>query len=160
LTEMVDVSVATFSKAAGCVGGAICGTEKFCQAVVNLGRAYLFSTSVPAAIAAAIEAAIGVMREEPERRKRVRELSRGFRAKLREGGLDMSEGDSPIVPIIVGSESAAMELSERLLGRQLLVGAVRPPTVPRGTSRLRVTLSCEHSAEEIESLLEGLVRPA
>lgn len=158
LAEMVDVSVATFSKAAGCLGGAICGTEKFCRAVINLGRAYLFSTSMPAATAAGIEAAIGVMRDEPERRRRVRELSRGFRTKLREGGLDVSEGDSPIVPIIVGAESAAMELSERLLSRRLLVGAVRPPTVPRGTSRLRVTLSCEHGAEEIANLVEGLVR--
>jgi 8-amino-7-oxononanoate synthase len=158
LAEIVDVFIVTFSKAAGCLGGAICGTEKFCQAVMNLGRAYLFSTSVPAAIAATIEAAIGVMRDEPERRKRLRESSKGFRAKLREGGLEVSEGDSPIVPIIVGSESAAMEFSERLLGRQLLVGAVRPPTVPRGTSRLRVTLSSEHSADEIANLVEALVR--
>lgn len=154
---MVDIFIVTFSKAAGCLGGAICGTEKFCQAVMNLGRAYLFSTSVPAAIAAAIEAAIGVMRDEPERRRRLRELSGAFRAKLREGGVEVSEGDSPIVPIIVGSESAAMELSEELLSRQLLVGAVRPPTVPRGTSRLRVTLSSEHREDEIAKLTESLM---
>jgi 8-amino-7-oxononanoate synthase len=158
LAEIVDIFIVTFSKAAGCLGGAICGTGKFCRAVMNLGRAYLFSTSMPAAMAATIEAAIGVMRDEPERRKRLRESSRAFRAKLREGGLDVAEGDSPIVPIIVGSESAAMEFSERLLGRGLLVGAVRPPTVPRGTSRLRVTLSSEHSADEIANLAEGLVR--
>ena len=157
LTEIVDISIATFSKAAGCLGGAICGKEKFCQAVMNLGRAYLFSTSMPAAMAATIEAAIGVMRDEPERRRRVRELSRGFRAKLRGRGLDVAEGDSPIIPIIVGLESAALELSEKLLGRQLLVGAVRPPTVPRGTSRLRVTLSCEHGEEEIEKLIESIL---
>ena len=78
LAEIVDIFIVTFSKAAGCLGGAICGTEKFCQAVMNLGRAYLFSTSVPAAIAATIEAAIGVMRDEPERRKRLRESSKGF----------------------------------------------------------------------------------
>lgn len=157
LTEIVDISIATFSKAAGCLGGAICGKEKFCQAVVNLGRAYLFSTSMPGAMAATIEAAIGVMRDEPDRRRRVRELSRGFRAKLRGRGLDVTEGDSPIIPIIVGLESAALELSEKLLGRQLLVGAVRPPTVPRGTSRLRVTLSCEHGEEEIEKLIESIL---
>jgi 8-amino-7-oxononanoate synthase len=158
LAEIVDIFIVTFSKAAGCLGGAICGTGKFCRAVMNLGRAYLFSTSMPAAMAATIEAAIGVMRDEPERRKRLRASSRAFRAKLRQGGLDVSEGDSPIVPIIVGLESAAMEFSERLLGRGLLVGAVRPPTVPRGTSRLRVTLSSEHSADEIANLAEALVR--
>jgi 8-amino-7-oxononanoate synthase len=69
----------------------------------------------------------------------------------------VAEGDSPIVPIIVGSESAAMEMSGRLLDRQLLVGAIRPPTVGRGTSRLRVTLSCEHTEEEIARLGEELV---
>jgi 8-amino-7-oxononanoate synthase len=158
LAEIVDIFIVTFSKAAGCVGGAICGKEKFCQAVVNLGRAYLFSTSMPAAIAAAIEAALGVMRDEPERRRRVRELSRSFRTKLREGGLEAAEGESPIVPIVVGLESAAMKLAERLLEKQLLVGAVRPPTVPRGTSRLRITLSCEHTDGEMEKLADSLVR--
>ncbi|MGD0141384.1 MAG: aminotransferase class I/II-fold pyridoxal phosphate-dependent enzyme [Tepidisphaeraceae bacterium] len=156
LAEMADVFVVTFSKAAGCVGGAICGKENFCRAVLNFGRAYVYSTSVPAAMAASIEAAIGVMRDEPGRQDRVRELSRTFRAALRGKGRDVAEGDSPIVPIIVGSESAAMEMSQRLLDGQLLVGAVRPPTVPRGTSRLRVTLSCEHTEEEIARLTEAL----
>ncbi|MGD0771007.1 MAG: 8-amino-7-oxononanoate synthase [Tepidisphaeraceae bacterium] len=157
LGEMADVSVVTFSKAAGCVGGAICGKGNFCRAVLNFGRAYVYSTSIPAAMAASIEAAIGVMRDEPGRQDRVRELSRRFRAGLRGKGREVAEGDSPIVPIIVGSESAAMEMSERLLDRQLLVGAVRPPTVARGTSRLRVTLSCEHREEEIARLGDALV---
>jgi 8-amino-7-oxononanoate synthase len=157
LADVVDIFIATFSKAAGCMGAAICGTEKLCQAVVNLGRAYIFSTSVPAVIAATIEAAIGVMRDEPERRKRLRESSRAFREKLREGGLEVAEGDSPIVPIIAGAETAAMEMSEGLLGKNFLVGAVRPPTVARGTSRLRVTMSCEHTGEEIAGLVEGLM---
>jgi 8-amino-7-oxononanoate synthase len=160
LAEIVDVFIVTFSKAAGCMGGAICAKEKFCRAVMNLGRAYLFSTSMPAPIAAAIEAAIGVMRDEPQRRRRLRELSTSFRAKLRDRGLDVPEGDSPIIPIIVGDESAAMELSGKLLDDQMLVGAIRPPTVARGTSRLRVTLSCEHKSEEIENLTESLLRAA
>ncbi|MGD0387662.1 MAG: 8-amino-7-oxononanoate synthase [Tepidisphaeraceae bacterium] len=158
LAEMADVFVVTFSKAAGCVGGAICAKGNFCRAVLNFGRAYVFSTSIPAATAASIEEAIGVMRDEPGRRDRVRELSRRFRAALRGKGRDVAGGDSPIVPIIVGSESAAMEMSERLLDRQLLVGAVRPPTVPRGTSRLRVTLSCEHTEIEIARLTEALAQ--
>jgi len=156
LAEMADVFAVTFSKAAGCVGGAICAKENFCRAVLNFGRAYVYSTSIPAATALSIEAAIGVMRDEPGRQARVRELSRTFRAALRGKGWDVAGGDSPIVPIIVGSESAAMEMSERLLEKQLLVGAVRPPTVPRGTSRLRVTLSCEHTEEEIARLAEAL----
>jgi len=156
--EIVDIFIVTFSKAAGCVGGAVCGSEKFCQAILNLGRAYLFSTSVPPAIAAAIEQAIGVMRDEPQRQRRLRELSKSLRTKLREGGVSVPEGDSPIVPVIVGSESAAMDFSRRLLEEGLLVSAVRPPTVPRGTSRLRIALSCEHSDAEIAQLASGVVR--
>ncbi len=156
MADLVDVSVATFSKAVGCIGGAICASEKFCQAVINLGRAYLFSTSIPPAIAAAIEAALGVMREEPARQRRVRASSAAFRARLRERGLAVAEGDSPIIPIVLGDEESALKQSERLLHNGLLVSAIRPPTVPRGTSRLRVTLSSEHSDEEIGRLVNAL----
>jgi 8-amino-7-oxononanoate synthase len=158
LGEVADISIATFSKAAGVVGAAICGSEKFCRAVVNLGRAYIFSTNIPPAIAATIEAAIAVMRDEPQRRTRVRNLSQRFRDDLREGGIDLANGDSPIIPIIVGSESAAMDLSHRLLEEHFLVGAVRPPTVPRGTSRLRITLCCEHADQELRELTKVLLR--
>lgn len=158
VAERVDVFVVTCSKAMGCVGGAICASGNFCRAVLNFGRAYMYSTNIPAAVAASIEQAIGVMRDEPQRQRRVRELSRTFRAALRGKGRDVAEGDSPIVPIIVGSESAATEMSQRLLDMQLLVGAVRPPTVARGTSRLRVTLSCEHKEDEIARLTGALAR--
>ncbi len=154
LTDAVDIFVVTFSKAAGCVGGAICASKDFCQTAVNLGRAYIFSTNIPPAIAAGIEAAISVMRDEPERQQRVRLLARKLREQLREKGKVLPEGDSPIVPIIVGEESAALDLAKKLLKNNLLVGAVRPPTVPRGTSRLRLTLSCEHTEEEIDRLVQ------
>ena len=159
VAQLVDVSIATFSKAAGCMGGAICGTENFCKAVVNFGRAYIYSTEISPAIAAGIEAAIVVMRDEPQRRKRVRELSAMLRAGLKEKGWDVAARESPIVPIILGEESAAMEMSGRLLERGFLVGAVRPPTVARGTSRLRVTVSCEHREREIEGLVSALKAP-
>ncbi len=156
LAEAVDIFVVTFSKAAGCVGGAICATGDFCRTAVNLGRAYVFSTSIPPAIAAGIEEAIRVMHDEPARQQRVQSLARQVRERLRGKGLALPEGDSPIVPIIVGEESAALSLAGKLLEKDLLVGAVRPPTVPRGTSRLRVTLSSEHSQEEIERLIEAV----
>jgi 8-amino-7-oxononanoate synthase len=123
---------------------------------VNLGRAYIFSTSIPPAIAAGIEEAIRVMHDEPARQQRVRALARQVRERLRGKGMVLPEGDSPIVPIIVGEESAALNLAGKLLEKNLLVGAVRPPTVPRGTSRLRLTLSCEHTQEEIERLIEAV----
>jgi 8-amino-7-oxononanoate synthase len=154
--DAVDVCVVTFSKAAGCIGGAVCGSEEFYRMLLNAGRAYIYSTSVPPPIAAAIEAAIGVMRDEPERQNRLRDLARSTRENLRAAGVKIPDGDSPIIPIILGSESAAMESSEKLFEAGLLVSAVRPPTVARGTSRLRVTLSSEHSDEELAALLENL----
>ncbi|MGD0462923.1 MAG: 8-amino-7-oxononanoate synthase [Tepidisphaeraceae bacterium] len=154
LAGAVDISVATFSKAAGCAGGAICARGDFCRTAVNLGRAYIFSTSIPPAIAAGIEEAIRAMHDEPQRQQRVRALARELRERLRGKGMVLPDGDSPIVPIIVGEESAALELAGKLLEKNLLVGAIRPPTVPRGTSRLRVTLSCEHTQEEIDRLID------
>ena len=114
------------------------------------------AASLSAAAAAAIEAAIGVMAEEPWRQQRVRKLAKDVRARLAKSGLKIPDGDSPIIPILLGSEGSAMEASKKLEKLGLLVAAVRPPTVARGTSRLRVTLSCEHSDEDVDLLLSGL----
>jgi 8-amino-7-oxononanoate synthase len=152
----VDVSIATLSKAIGCVGGAVCASRAFCEALVNLGRAYIFSTSVPPFVAAAAEAALGVMRDEPQRQARVRALAMRVRGGLAESGLRIPPGDSPIIPVIFGEEVTALDASQRLMNAGLLVPAIRPPTVPRGSSRLRVTLSCEHTDGEVEQLLGEL----
>jgi 8-amino-7-oxononanoate synthase len=156
VAHSVDVSIATFSKAAGTMGGAVCGSKDFCSAVLNFGRAYIYSTEVSPAICGAIEAAIGLMRDESRRQKRVRELSWKLRAALRENGWGVAEGESPIVPIILGGESEALEMSGRLLDGGFLVGAVRPPTVARGTSRLRVTVSSEHADSEVLGLVGAI----
>jgi 8-amino-7-oxononanoate synthase len=135
------------------MGGAVCGSKAFCEAVVNFGRAYIYSTEVPAGIACGITLAIEVMREEKWRQQRVRQIARGFREAMRIGG-----GESPIVPVVLGNEQEALRVSQRLLVDGFLVPAVRPPTVPRATSRLRVTLSCEHSDEDVERLIAALRR--
>ena len=156
LQAAVDVSVVTFSKALGVSGGAVCGSADVCSAVVNFGRAYVYSTSVPPPTGAAIEAAVGVLRDEPERQARVRALARHLRVELGRSRLATPPGDSPIVPVILGEERAALAAAARLLDAGLLVVAVRPPTVPRGGSRLRVTVSAGHSDEELERLIEVL----
>ena len=158
LQKIVDVFIVTFSKSAGCMGAAICGSNDFCRAVANFGRAYIFSTEISPPIAAGIETAIAVMRDEPQRQRRVRELAKNLRVKLREKGWDVAGGDSPIIPLILGAEAEALRVSGELLQKGLLVLAVRPPTVPKGTSRLRITLSCEHSQGEIEKLADSLAR--
>ena len=147
LQDAVDLTVVTLSKALGCVGGAVCGSRLMCDAIVNFGRPYIFSTAIPPAIAAAAEAAIGVMRDEPYRQQRVRDLARRVRR---------DSGDCPIVPIVLGDESRALAAAEKLLNAGILVVAVRPPTVAKGTSRLRITLNCDHSDEEVERLIRAL----
>jgi 7-keto-8-aminopelargonate synthetase-like enzyme len=156
LSEIVDLSIVTLSKALGSIGGAVCGSARWCDAIVNFGRAYLFSTAVPPSVCATACAAIEVCCCEPHRRQRVLALAARVRSELLAGGAEIPSGDSPIVPIILGEESAALSAAGRLRDAGLFVPAIRPPTVARGTSRLRVTLSCEHTDAEVESLLAAL----
>jgi 7-keto-8-aminopelargonate synthetase-like enzyme len=158
LSGAVDVSVVTLSKALGGVGGAVCASNAFCAALLNYGRAFIYSTNVPAYVAAGAEAAIGVCRDEPQRQQRVRDLARRVRRAVVELGYDVPAGDAPIIPVIVGEERETLLLSQRLGGARLLVPAVRPPTVAKGSSRLRVTVCCEHTDEEINRLLVALRR--
>jgi 8-amino-7-oxononanoate synthase len=151
LQHAVDVSIITLSKAVGCVGGAVCASALFCDALVNFGRAYIYSTSVSPGTAAGVKAAIQIMADEPQRQQRVRELARRVRRQL---GLEPT--DRPIIPIVLGTEQAALHAVEVLKGRGILARAVRPPTVPRGTSRLRITMSCEHSDDEVDLLIRCL----
>jgi 8-amino-7-oxononanoate synthase len=163
LGGLADLTVVTLSKGLGCAGGAVCGSALLCDAVVNFGRAYVYSTAVTPALAAAAEAAVGVLRDEPQRQQRLREVARRVRGRLREAGLDLPPGDSPIVPVIVGKEEAALEAASRLEDAGLWVVPIRPPTVPRGSSRLRITLCSQHADEEIEQLLScviALTRPS
>ena len=156
LASAVDVTVITLSKAIGCVGGAVCGTGLFCEALVNFARAYLYSTNIPAAIAAAVDAAITAIEHEPHRQERVRALALRVREQLRESQIIVPPGDAPIIPIILGSEEAALEAAEMLISQGMLVLAIRPPTVPRGASRVRITLSSEHTDEEVANLIAAI----
>jgi 8-amino-7-oxononanoate synthase len=160
--DAVDATVVTLSKAVGVVGAAVCGSAALCEMLVNLGRPYIYSTSVPAAVAAAAEASIHVMADEPHRQQRVRAVARHLRAELAAAGFDLPPGDSPIVPILLGAERTALAAADRLREAGLLALAIRPPTVPRGTSRLRITLSSEHTDDEVAALLSALrtLRPA
>jgi len=156
MRELADVTVITLSKSIGCAGGAVCASGTFCEALVNFARAYLYSTNMPAAIAAAADAAVSVMEEEPQRQRRVRELAVYVRKELAQTRFGVPSGSSPIVPIVIGAEIAALEAAEKLMSEGLLVLAIRPPTVARCTCRLRVTLSCEHSDSEIEQLIRSI----
>jgi len=156
LARLADVTVVTLSKALGSAGGAVCASERLCDAVVNFGRAYVYSTHLPPSAAAAAAAAIEVMADEPQRQRRVRALATRVRSELGAKGVALTPGDSPIIPITLGSERAALEAARVLQDQGLWVLAIRPPTVPRGTSRLRVTLCSEHRDDEVTRLIAAL----
>jgi 8-amino-7-oxononanoate synthase len=151
--DQVDITLVTLSKALGLAGGAICASQVFCDAVCNFGRAYIFSTIIPPAIAAGVRAALHVLQTEPDRQQRVRENARRLRSQLGIGA-----GDCPIVPVILESAQRALDASQALRDEGFLVPAVRPPTVPPNSSRLRITLSSEHSTADIDALASAVNR--
>ena len=166
--DVADVSIATLSKALGVMGGAVCGSKAMCETVVNFGRSYIYSTAISPVLAGGICAAIGVLRAEPRRQERVRRLARRVREALAlpcrevtkqsaasEPGY-ASVGDCPIIPLVLGEAERAQAAQKAIEERGYLVVAVRPPTVPPGTSRLRITVSCEHTDEEVEGLIEAV----
>lgn len=160
LHDDVDVVITTLSKALGLVGGAICGKQSLIESIINFGRAYIYSTSIPPLFASAVRDAIRICREEPHRRQRVLSLSQQVRHALRSGNISLFPGDSPIIPILFHDESRAIHAAQRLEDQGLLVLPIRPPTVPRGTSRLRITLSCEHSDSQVDQLIQAVLRIA
>jgi 8-amino-7-oxononanoate synthase len=151
--DVVDVSVVTLSKALGCFRGAVCASRDFCDLLANRGRAYVFATSLPGCVAAGVTGALDVIEREPEHARRLRDIARRVRTALSLPG----PPDSPILPVILGDAGRAVRAAEQLQSKGLWVLAVRPPTVSRGSSRLRVTLSSAHSDDEIDRLIAALV---
>lgn len=154
------IRIGTLSKALGSQGGFLAGRAELCDWVRNTARTQMFSTALtPAACGAALEA-VRLIASEPHRRESVRALARTLRTQLRGLGWEtLGEADSPIVPMIVGEPQQALALSQRLLSQGFFVPAIRPPTVPRGTSRLRISLSASHTASDLERLLQCLPGP-
>jgi len=152
------IALGTLSKALGSQGGYICARSLVTDSVVHAGRAYLYSTALAPAAAAAASAALELIDREPERRVKVLRLAAHVRTQLAQVGFTVPPSDvpTPIIPVIVGDESRAVEWSKRLLEKGLLVPAIRFPTVKKGQSRLRVSLSAEHSDADIARLLVEL----
>ncbi|GMH43317.1 hypothetical protein BSKO_11239 [Bryopsis sp. KO-2023] len=146
----VDVHVGTLSKAAGSLGGFVCCTARMRQLLASVGRTHIFSTALPLPVVSAALESIKVSRREWWRRVHLWKLAEYFGREL---GIAVS---SPIIPLIVGSESDTMDFARNLLHAGFHVAAIRPPTVPAGTSRLRISLSAAHSFEDVSKLVEAI----
>ena len=162
--ERISVRIGTLSKSIGALGGFVSGSQTLIDYLWNKARTQIYSTALPPALCASATAALKVIQDEPERRHRLHALSLSFRNQLESHGVIPRAGSiGPIVPIVINDPHAAVSVAEQLLSAGFLVAAIRPPTVPAGTSRLRVTINCEipvevvvRLADQIASLLSGL----
>ena len=149
--------VGTLGKAFGTSGAFVAGAATPLEVLLQRARTYLFTTAQPPAVAEASRAALQIVRSEGWRRQRLRSLIATFRdAAERLDGLELMPSATPIQPLLVGDASRAVSMAERLAERGLMVPAIRPPTVPRGSSRLRVTLSAAHEDGDLDELLSAL----
>ena len=155
-TVAVPVLMATLGKALGTSGAFVAGSELLIEALIQSTRNYIYTTAMPPALAAASLTALGLLREEAWRREQLAALVTAFRQGAGELGLPLMAANSAIQPLLVGDAARAIELSRPLRDRGILISAIRPPTVPAGTSRLRITLSAAHSGAQVERLLATL----
>ncbi|MFZ5537069.1 MAG: 8-amino-7-oxononanoate synthase [Pseudomonadota bacterium] len=158
----VPVLMGTLGKALGTAGAFVAGDADLVEWLIQAARPYIYTTAMPAALAEATRASLHLVDEEPWRREHLRTLITRFRAGAGQLGLRLMPSDTPIQPILVGDAGEALGLSQRLWDAGIQVTAIRPPTVPQGTARLRVTFSAAHSLQDVDTLLTALenLRPA
>jgi 8-amino-7-oxononanoate synthase len=156
IEDQVDVRIGTLSKALGSSGGFVCGSGALIEWLVNRARTYVFSTAPPVPLCAAALAALDIVRDEPWRRATLRSTATQLRDRLRDEAWNISASASQIIPLVVGDADQALRVAAGLREAGVLVPAIRPPSVPRGQSLLRISLSSTHSPEAIERLVTAL----
>lgn len=145
----VDIHMGTFSKSFGVYGAYVCGSRTLIRWLVNKARPLIYSTALPPSLVAGISKALELVQTEHWRRVRLREAVTLFRSSLSAAGFDVSAGYSPIVPIIIGDNDTALRFSGALEEEGIAAVAIRPPTVPEGTARIRFSLSAVHTDKEL-----------
>ncbi|WP_422139138.1 8-amino-7-oxononanoate synthase [Endozoicomonas sp. ALC020] len=154
----LPVLVGTLGKAFGTAGAFVAGSEALIETLIQFARTYIYTTSMPPAIAEATRVSLEILKEESWRREHLDKLVQYFRKECQQMGLKLMDSHSPIQPVIVGSADTAVAMSDALAAQGILVTAIRPPTVPEGTSRLRITFSAAHKQQHVEQLLHALER--
>ncbi len=154
--EDVPVLVGTLGKAFGTSGAFVAGSEALIETLIQFARPYIYTTSQSPAVACATLKSLELLRDECWRREHLNRLIARFREGAAQIGLNLMDSPTAIQPLLIGESAEAMRFSALLRERGILVGAIRPPTVPAGSARLRVTLSAAHSEAQLERLLEAL----
>ena len=152
----VPLQLITLGKALGGYGAVLVGSDDLIEAVLQTARPYIYTTSLPPALAAASVAALGIARKDAWRRFKLTALTTRFRRGAQQLGLPLMDSNTPIQPLLLGENQAVLDAAQALEQRGFLVSAIRPPTVPEGRARLRITLSAAHSEAHVDALLHSL----
>ena len=150
------IYMATLGKAAGVSGAFVAGEPELVEYLIQRARTYIYTTAMPPILAAALLASLPIIEKETSRREQLQKLIAALRENLKPKQWRLDESITPIQPLIVGSNEDALRVSEHLRERGILVPAIRPPTVPQGTARLRITLSAAHTVEDVMRLVDAL----
>ena len=152
----VPILMGTLGKAFGVFGAFVAGSEELIETLIQQARSYIYTTALPPAIAEAARMSLKLSQSEPWRREHLHSLIARFRLGAAQLNIPIAASMSPIQPLIVGESEQALALSEKLYARGIVISAIRPPTVPKGRARLRITLSAAHTEQHVDRLLEAL----
>ncbi len=152
----VPIYMATLGKAIGTAGAFIAGSEELIETIIQKARTYIYTTAMPAAIAEATRCSLQIIKNEPRYLNNLNNNISYFKNCCTESALAIENSQTAIQPLIIGSDYETLQVSQELFERGFLVTAIRPPTVPEGTSRLRITLSAKHTHEHIDQLIDVL----
>jgi len=154
--DSVPILMGTLGKSFGTAGAFVAGSHELIESLIQFARTYIYTTSIPPAVAAATVESLKVSIAEEWRRDKLNKLIARFRKGASELGLPLMDSATPIQPLLIGESERAIKISEQLKEKGILISAIRPPTVPKGSARLRITLSASHEEHQVDRLLSAL----
>ncbi|MGK0441791.1 MAG: 8-amino-7-oxononanoate synthase [Pseudohongiellaceae bacterium] len=156
--QKLPILMGTLGKSFGSFGAFVAGSEALIETLIQFSRPYIYTTALPPAVAAASLASLKIIRDDKSRREHLQQLIKLFKHQSNKMGLALMPSDTAIQPLLIGDSEKAMKISEALVEQGFLLGAIRPPTVPNNSARLRVTLTAVHSEQQVLALLSAIER--
>ena len=154
--DQVPILMGTLGKSFGTFGAFVAGSEALIETLIQYARSYIYTTALPPAIACATSASLTLVRQEQWRRDHLNTLIQRFRNGAKALGLSLLDSHTPIQPVMIHDDQLVVSVNQQLRGKGFMVGAIRPPTEPKGSGRLRITLSANHTEQQIDQLLAAL----
>jgi len=156
--DKIDIQMGTLSKAAGSFGAYCCGSEALISFLINKARSFIYTTGLPPSVATASLKAIEIIEQEPWRQTQLWENAHCVQQVLGQMGFDTMDSQTPIIPVLVKDSNVAAEFSRRLFDEGIFISAIRPPTIPQNTARLRLTVMATHTKEDLDFLFKQFER--